>query len=670
MPTTSTSTGHALPPGNGKPTIGDFLETVIREAGYRRCLILDGNVRDLFPDDKGRYLLLPELLLARLAQADLDGRRCFSVCGRWDRVDGLHFASPAMLQTFQRALRSTFQSGRPAAGAQRTEDYDDAGGNAQPGANTGSQSSPGTGLYRQPEEAFPAMRRLLSHEVERAVFVLDWTEHLVGSPSHQDLCERQFLTVLAKGIIEQPPSQTGPDALKAPTGLLIILSSSLASLPLTLYQDNPRTKVITIPRPGRMQRLAFLTDHQRDLRVAEPKPAPGQAVNPYTSPGMVLAPMADLTDGLTLQDLRNLLALSNQMPVRIRPDRLVNLYKFGEQRSPWEDLDGARLGGVEEELRKRVIGQDKAVHAVGTLLVRAYMGLAGIQHSSVRRKPRGILFFVGPTGVGKTELAKATAAFLFGDENACIRFDMSEYSHEHDDQRLVGAPPSYVGFEQGGQLTNAVRQRPFCVLLFDEIEKAHPRVLDKFLQVLEDGRLTDGRGETAYFSETVIIFTSNIGADQADPRMTPADLEAYFKERVSSYFSNPPRADGTGGLGRPELLTRLGDNNIVVFNHILDPNVRRKILRCKLSGLQENLQERFGLQLEVADACLDWLGRQGETGSGGRDLINVIERDLINPLAHFLFHRQHQLRPGRVLSVRAPSGQGTVEFEISEDPQQ
>jgi hypothetical protein len=201
--------------------------------------------------------------------------------------------------------------------------------------------------------------------------------------------------------------------------------------------------------------------------------------------------MADLTDGLTLLDLRNLLALSNQMPVRIRPDRLVNLYKFGEQRSPWEDLDGARLNGVEEELRKRVIGQDKAVHAVGTLLIRAYMGLAGLQHSSVRRKPRGILFFVGPTGVGKTELAKATAAFLFGDENACIRFDMSEYSHEHDDQRLVGAPPSYVGFEQGGQLTNAVRQRPFCVLLFDEIEKAHPRVLDKFLQVWRAGGPVD-----------------------------------------------------------------------------------------------------------------------------------------------------------------------------------
>lgn len=130
------------------------------------------------------------------------------------------------------------------------------------------------------------------------------------------------------------------------------------------------------------------------------------------------------------------------------------------------------------------------------ILIRAYTGLSGLQHSAKARTPKGALFFVGPTGVGKTELAKSLAQFLFGDEDACIRFDMSEFNHEHADQRLVGAPPGYVGYEQGGQLTNAVKNRPFSLLLFDEIEKAHPRILDKFLQILEDGRLTDGKGET------------------------------------------------------------------------------------------------------------------------------------------------------------------------------
>ena len=178
--------------------------------------------------------------------------------------------------------------------------------------------------------------------------------------------------------------------------------------------------------------------------------------------------------------------------------------------------------------------------------------------------------------------------------------------------------------------------------------------------------MTDGRGETTYFSETVIIFTSNIGSDRADPSMESAAHEAHFKKMVSDYFRNPPRADGTGGLGRPELLNRLGENNIVVFNHIRDPGIRRKIFQAKLVALQESLRERFGLQFEISDACLDWLGVQSQSSTGGRDLINAIERDLINPLASFLFDRQHQLKQGRKLSIDVPAGQDSIKFHILE----
>ena len=156
-------------------------------------------------------------------------------------------------------------------------------------------------------------------------------------------------------------------------------------------------------------------------------------------------------------------------------------------------------------------------------------------------------------------------------------FDMSEFSQEHADQRLIGAPPGYVGFEEGGQLTNAVAEKPFSVLLFDEIEKAHPRVLDKFLQILEDGRLTDGRGQTVHFSETVIIFTSNIGASEADSNSSREATKAHFQQAVQGHFNDT--------LGRPELLNRFGDN-IIVFDFITDPSIRSAIMSGKLSGIR------------------------------------------------------------------------------------
>ena len=176
-----------------------------------------------------------------------------------------------------------------------------------------------------------------------------------------------------------------------------------------------------------------------------------------------------------------------------------------------------------------------------------------------------ILFFVGPTGVGKTELSKALAKFLFGDEQACIRFDMSEYAQENSDQKLIGAPPGYVGYEEGGQLTNAVREKPFSIILFDEIEKAakpNPRILDIFLQILEDGRLTDSKGETVYFSESVIIFTSNLGASEVSSSGSNEEVAEEFIKIVKNYFDNE--------IKRPEILGRIGYNNIVPFNFIKD----------------------------------------------------------------------------------------------------
>ena len=245
-------------------------------------------------------------------------------------------------------------------------------------------------------------------------------------------------------------------------------------------------------------------------------------------------------------------------------------------------------------------------------MLRSALGLTGAHQGRRAGGPQGILFFAGPTGVGKTELAKSLAEVLFGAEDAYIRFDMSEFSAEHSEARLIGAPPGYIGHAAGGELTNAVRERPFSVLLFDEIEKAHPRILDKFLQILDDGRLTDGGGNTVYFSESLIIFTSNIGSSEA----------------IAHHFTHV--------LQRPELLSRIGDN-IVVFESI-SPEVGAQLAERYLDAVIETVRLRRGVRLTlatparvvIAGAALEQLE------FGGRGIASVIENALVNPLSRVL----------------------------------
>ena len=237
---------------------------------------------------------------------------------------------------------------------------------------------------------------------------------------------------------------------------------------------------VAVPLPDREERMMLLGDRLYQWKLKN-QPKLGQVA--YDD-------LVDALDGMSCQDLLNIEELSRRCAETetLTADQLLSLYRHGIQTSAWEALSRDKLLTMPEMLAERVKGQSHAIEKVAAVTIRAYTGLAGLQHSRRQRMPKGTLFFVGPTGVGKTELAKALAEFLFGDEEAFIRFDMSEFNHEHSDQRLVGAPPGYVGYEEGGQLTNAIRKRPFCVLLFDEIEKAHVRILDKFLQILEDGQ--------------------------------------------------------------------------------------------------------------------------------------------------------------------------------------
>jgi len=274
----------------------------------------------------------------------------------------------------------------------------------------------------------------------------------------------------------------------------------------------------------------------------------------------------------------------------------------------------AKLLHMEERLHNRVIGQDDAVRAVSAAVRRSR---AGLQDPN---RPVGTFLFLGPTGVGKTELARALADDLFDDENAMVRIDMSEYGERHSVARLIGAPPGYVGYDEGGQLTEAVRRRPYAVVLFDEIEKAHPEVFNVFLQVFDDGRLTDGQGRTVDFTNTVIIMTSNVGS-QYIKQMGPDADKTQLREAVLRELDN---------VFRPEFLNRLDD--IILFQSLTQEDIMR-IVDIQLNRLTQRLQSRR-LTLELTGDARRWLAERGyDPVFGARPLKRAIQRDLQDPLA-------------------------------------
>ena len=311
--------------------------------------------------------------------------------------------------------------------------------------------------------------------------------------------------------------------------------------------------------------------------------------------------------------------------------------------SRWTHIPVSRLveGEIEKLLRmegrlhERVVGQDEAVTAVSNAIRRAR---AGLQDPS---RPLGSFIFLGPTGVGKTELARALARFLFDDERAMVRIDMTEYQEKHTVARMIGAPPGYVGYDDAGQLTEAVRRRPYAVVLFDEVEKAHPDVLNVLLQLLDDGQLTDGKGRTVDFKNAVVIMTSNLGSQFIAERAGRAggdvgdDVRDRVFEALQAHF-------------RPEFINRIDD--IILF-HALGREHVREIVRIQLDRLTERLADRR-MTIELSEGALDLLAERGfDPVYGARPLKRTVQRMVLDPLARRLL--EHELREGAHVRVDA-----------------
>ena len=287
---------------------------------------------------------------------------------------------------------------------------------------------------------------------------------------------------------------------------------------------------------------------------------------------------------------------------------------------------------METQIAKRVVGQEEAVEAVSTAVRRSR---AGLQDPN---RPIGSFMFLGPTGVGKTELSRALAEFLFDDEHAMIRIDMSEYMEKHSVARLIGAPPGYVGYEEGGALTEAVRRRPYQVILFDEIEKAHPDVFNVLLQVLDDGRLTDGQGRTVDFRNTLIIMTSNLGSEYLVNQPEGEDTD-QVREQVM---------DVVRAHFRPEFLNRVDE--IILF-HRLKREHMGKIVDIQMQRLQKLLMDRK-ITLKLDDTAKEWLGKKGyDPAYGARPLKRAIQKYVQDPLAEMLL--DGKIHDGETVKITA-----------------
>lgn len=602
-----------------------------REIGIKKCVILDGDVGDVYLNQKKQIVDLKQYLMDMLKDLDYDDILY------WDRVDGLD-GDVSRLDLLEEVEIEGEEYAFEDESQETAERKD---------VKTGS------GLFKEPAEIFNIVYKNLKKPNHKIAFVLNWADYLftVGGQLPPD--ERELLTLLGKAIKDRKVEYLSAEVNES---CVILITNKLSMFPLSFYQGNPEVACLTLPRPDREERERMLEKVESGFDV---KMKPGETLMTSDKKNEFV----DMLDDFTNREIIQMARLSRKEP-RMPFEQLYLLFKYGEKDNPWEKLDYKAVKNIKRILGERVVGQEEAIEKIEKVVVKAYMGLSGIHKSSSRSAPKGVLFFVGPTGVGKTELSKTLAKFLFGDEQACIRFDMSEYAQENSDQKLIGAPPGYVGYEEGGQLTNAVKEKPFSIILFDEIEKAakpNPRILDIFLQILEDGRLTDSKGETVYFSESVIIFTSNLGASEVSDSGSNEDVAQEFIKIVKNYFDNE--------IKRPEILGRIGYSNIVPFNFIRDTEFAVKIAKSKLRPVQRGIAEKYRIDLEFEDELkfVNYILGGADSSKGGRDILNSINDKLLDELAMFLFENKQDLSVMRGAKVLVKTHQDKLEFSFENE---
>lgn len=477
------------------------------------------------------------------------------------------------------------------------------------------------------ESLATALDKIVKRQGEPVALIVDFAARLLTRPTDLNAAEHYLFTQALVLSQQTAPRPAGADRRPFFNTVIWIVEKE-GDLPDWFIVGNPRLRHIPVPRPDNRARRA--------LAPALLRPLGGASQAEPESLKKAQDEFVDGTEGMLLIDINSISVLARVEGVPF--DKIadaVRRYKVGVTEDPWLQIGRDKIKNAESFIRQRVKGQSDAVVHMLDIVKRAVTGVGAGRRGG---RPRGVAFLAGPTGVGKTELAKTITSLLFGDESAYIRFDMSEFSAEHADQRLLGAPPGYIGYDAGGELTNAIREKPFSVVLFDEIEKAHPRVLDKFLQILDDGVLTSGRGDRVYFSEALIVFTSNLGiyrmTDSGERELNVSPQEPYevVKQKVESEIERHFKFV----LNRPEILNRMGEN-IIVFDFIRE-DIAGQIFQQMVANTLEDLKSQE-LEVSLAPEAMSSLQALclADLSNGGRGIRNQVEANLLNPLARALF---------------------------------
>jgi AAA domain (Cdc48 subfamily) len=462
---------------------------------------------------------------------------------------------------------------------------------------------------------------LVNHD-HRSTWYLPYAHNLL--PFRQSYAQEEHLRLIA---MQRAIERMNPESR------LLLSYLSDTQVPLELTHGAHRVAFVKIPLPDFDERFAFW----------------GRRI-----PERLARDLARLTDGMAITSLQALVALAVGGSGAARKplhditarewERAVAQYKFGDARDYYRQISAEQLDHAEHFFvsEEGVHGQPEAIQKTISMLWVARTNVASLLRSGPSTAPRGVMFCCGPSGVGKTLLSQKTAKFVFGSEAAFIRIDMSEYQQEHSVAGLIGAPAGYVGYERGGVLTNAVLERPFSVIVIDEVEKAAPRVFDLFLQILSDGRLTDSRGQTVFFSEAIIVFTSNIGARPHEAAQLEEARQSGDADRVRAHFVKCVQAYFRYELGRPELLNRIGDN-IVPFSFLEDAQVLVQTVTFYLELLrtrfdEEHREKQLRLDIDIGTVSAFLVREYGSKirEFGGRAVLNILASVVLPELARQL----------------------------------